>query len=96
MSAPAFAEITEVTVNSTAIHGRSRQLYREIHATMEGAAPGGAYAVPVSSRSCILSRRAGRRATTAVERLGLHGRAAILRPGPEGFAAALAAALARS
>jgi hypothetical protein len=49
IAAPAFAEITEVTVNTTADIGPFRgKLYREIHATMEGAAPGGPYAVPVT------------------------------------------------
>jgi hypothetical protein len=47
--APAFAEITKVTVNTAADIGPFRgNHYREIQATMEGTAAGGVYAVPVT------------------------------------------------
>jgi hypothetical protein len=49
LPAPASAEIAKLTVNSAADIGPFRgKPYREVQATMEGAAPGGAYAVPVT------------------------------------------------
>lgn len=48
LSGPAAAEIKKITVTSSSDIGPFRgKSYREIQATMEGAAPGGAYSVPV-------------------------------------------------
>lgn len=48
LSHPATAEITRVVVTSSSDIGPFRgKSYREVNATMEGVAPGGAYSVPV-------------------------------------------------
>ena len=48
MSAPAGAEIKNIVVSSTSDIGPFRgKSYREVKATMQGVAPGGAYSVPV-------------------------------------------------
>jgi hypothetical protein len=49
LGGPASAEITKITVASTADIGPFRaKSYREVQATMEGTAPGGAYSVPIT------------------------------------------------
>jgi Alpha/beta hydrolase domain len=48
LSGPVKAEITQIVVNSANDMGPFRsKIYREVHATMKGKAPGGAYSVPV-------------------------------------------------
>jgi Alpha/beta hydrolase domain len=48
LSGPVAAEITEIVVNSANNIGPFRgKSYREVHVTMKGTAPGGAYSVPV-------------------------------------------------
>jgi hypothetical protein len=49
LEAPASAEIAKITVDTASDIGPFRGIaYREIKATMDGTAPGGAYSVPVT------------------------------------------------